>query len=328
MYSRSSSIPSIRGERLMSELITVKMTGVIPTAQYANLQPEIEAQGKSYEEAQELALQRMTEIWNRVCEPGKELKVAQPVAGQVPTETNSYDELVSKLTGAKVMFDSVAHKYITPDGKGYLSGSVFAGRYKNKFELETIANSFSKKHNIPKQDILDMWSLNGDVSSSLGTAVHNALELYGKYLQLSLHTKGTNESALTKNVILQPIVEAFYKGREEENAGYEVFVADEELRLCGFIDRLLIVDEKKKICRVQDYKTNHTINKAETIKAPFKGQVPNTTLGSYWLQLSFYAFILQKHGWTVEGLDIFNWEDGEWKLYQNDVIDISSEVTK
>ena len=309
----------------MSELITVKLTAVIPTAQYANLQPEIEAQGKSYEEAQELALSRMTEVWNRVCEPGKELKVAQKI-GFAPTETDSYERLVSKLTGVEVLFDKVAHKYLTPDGKDYLSGSVFASRYKNKFDADAVSGAVANKHGVPQKDVQDMWSLNGDVSSSLGTAVHNALELYGKYLQLSLKTKGTNESALNKNGIIRPLVESFFKGREDEKAGYEVFVADETHGLCGFIDRLLIVDEKKKICRVQDYKTNHNINKSETIKAPFKGQVPSTTLGSYWLQLSFYAYILQLHGWTVEGLDIFNWEDGEWKTYQNDVIDISSEI--
>lgn len=304
---------------------TFKLTAVIPTAQYANLQPEIVAEGESYEEAQQLALDRMAELWNRVCEPGKELKVAQRVA-TTPTQTNSYDRLVSKLTGVEVLFDKVAHKYVTPDGKEYLSGSVFAGRYKNKFDSDAISANVAKKHDVPQRDIQDMWSLNGDVSSSLGTAVHNALELYGKYLQLSLKTKGTNESALNKNGIIRPLVESFFAGREDEKAGYEVFVADETHGLCGFIDRLLIVDEKNKICRVQDYKTNHNINKAETVKAPFKGIVPSTTLGTYWLQLSFYAYILNLHGWKVEGLDIFNWEDGEWKLYQSDVIDISSEI--
>ncbi len=304
---------------------TFKLTAVIPTAQYANLQPEIETEGESYEEAQELALARMTEIWNRVCETGKELKVAQKV-GFTPTETNSYDRLVSKLTGVEVLFDKVAHKYLTPDGKDYLSGSVFASRYKNKFDVDAVSGAVANKNDVPQSDVKDMWSLNGDVSSSLGTAVHNALELYGKYLQLSLKTKGTNESALTKNGILRPLIESFFEGREDEKAGYEVFVADETHGLCGFIDRLLIVDEKKKICRVQDYKTNHNINKSETIKAPFKGIVPSTTLGSYWLQLSFYAYILQLNGWKVEGLDIFNWEDGEWKTYQSDVIDISSEI--
>ena len=304
---------------------TFKLTAVIPTAQYANMQPEIETEGESYEEAQELALSQMAELWNRVCEPGKELKIAQKVT-LAPTQTNSYDRLVSKLTGAEVLFDKVAHKYMTPDGKEYLSGSVFASRYKSKFDSDAISANVAKKHDVPQRDIQDMWSLNGDVSSSLGTAVHNALELYGKYLQLSLKTKGTNESALNKNGIIRPLVESFFAGREDEKAGYEVFVADETHGLCGFIDRLLIVDEKKKICRVQDYKTNHNINKSETIKAPFKGIVPSTTLGAYWLQLSFYAYILQQHGWTVEGLDIFNWEDGEWKTYQSDVIDISSEI--
>lgn len=309
----------------MEEVVTVKLTAVIPTAQYANLQPEIEAQGKSHEEAYELALSRMSEIWNRVCEPGKELKVAQKVA-VAPTQTNSYDRLVSKLTGDEVLFDKVAHKYLSPDGKDYLSGSAFASKYKSKFDVDAISGNVARKHEVPQQEVKDMWSLNGEASSSLGTAVHNALELYGKYLQLSLKTKGTNEAALNKNPILRPIVESFFEGRENENAGYEVFVADEAHGLCGFIDRLLIVDEKKKICRVQDYKTNHTINKSETILAPFKNIVPSTTLGSYWLQLSFYAYILQLHGWTVEGLDIFNWEGTEWKTYQSDVIDISSEI--
>lgn len=308
------------------ELVTVKLTGVIPTAQYANLQPEIEAQGKSYEEAQELALSRMTEIWNRVCEPGKELNVAKPVGNATPAQTNSYDKVVCEVSGTQILFDKVAHKYIDNNGEQYLSGSIFSSRYKSKFEAETIAGAFGKKHDVSPSDVLDMWKLNGEVSTTLGTAVHNALELYGKYLQLSLKTKGTNESALSKNELLRPVVESFFKGREEENAWYETFIADDVHKLCGSIDRLLIVDEEKKVCRVQDYKTNADINKAQTILPPFKGVVKSTSLGAYWLQLSFYAYILQQHGWTVEGLDVFNYEGGEWKTYSSDVVDISSEI--
>lgn len=309
----------------MSELIKVTITGTIPTVQYGNMQPVIEAEGKSYEEAQELALTRLQNIWNRVCEPGKELKISSPTTN-VPSQAKSYEKLACQISGTDVLFDKEEHKYYDSEGNQYLSGSAFASKYKSKFDSSAISANFAKKHDVPQKDILDMWSLNGDVSSSLGTAVHNALELYGKYLQLSLKTKGTNESSLTKNELLKPVVESFFAGREGENARYELFVADEKHGLCGFIDRLLIVDAKKKICRVQDYKTNHTINKAETILPPFKGIVPATTLGSYWLQLSFYAYILQQLGWTVEGLDIFNWEDGEWKAYTSDVIDISSEI--
>ena len=308
-------------------MIKVTITGTIPTAQYANMQPVIEAEGKSFEEAQELALTRLESIWNRVCEPGKELKVASATQQQSATAKN-YKKLACAISGVDVFFDEDAHAYFNDKGERYLSGSVFASKYKSKFNSDAVSANFAKKNDVPQQDILDMWSLNGDASSSLGTAVHNALELYGKYLQLSLKTKGTNESALNKNELLKPVVESFFAGREDEDARYELFVADEKHNLCGFIDRLLIVDAKKKICRIQDYKTNHNINKAETILEPFKKIVPSTTLGSYWLQLSFYAYIMQQKGWTVEGLDIFNLENGQWTAYTNDVIDISSEIEK
>nr|DAV76436.1 MAG TPA: ATP dependent helicase [Caudoviricetes sp.] len=301
-----------------------KLTAVIPTAQYANLQPEIETTGKSYEEAQELALQRMTELWNRVCEPGKELHVGQKVA--TPTEDISYERVASGITGVEVLFDPITHSYKGLNGEDYLSGSAFASKYKSEFDAARISSAMADKYKVPAHSITSMWNLNGEVSTSLGTAVHNALELYGKYLQLSNAIKGTDESALTKNEIIRPLVQSFFKDRENEKAGYEVFVANESHRLCGFIDRLLIVDEEKRICRVQDYKTNHSIERKETILPPFKGVVESTVLGAYWLQLSFYAYILQQAGWTVQGLDIFNWEGGEWKTYQHDVIDISKEV--
>lgn len=307
--------------------VTVKITGTIPTAQYANLQPEIEAQGKSYEEAQELALSRMKDIWNRVCEPGKELTIADRAIKSQPTQLK-LDELKCSVSGTKVMFDSQHHAYFYPDGSKYLSGSAFSGKYVSKFQGDAISAKVASKHKVGQQDILDMWALNAQTSCELGNAVHNALELYGKYLGLSKKIKGTNESALSKNPVIRPIVEKFFDGREDERAGYEVFVADEKHGLCGSIDRLLILDEKAKTCRIQDYKTNHDINQAKTIKKPFKEVIPKTTLGSYWLQLSFYAFIMQQHGWKVEGLDIFNWTGKEWKHYESEVVDISSEVKK
>lgn len=309
----------------MSELIRLKITSTIPTGQYANMQPEVEGVGKTYEEAEEDALAKTERIWNRVCEPGKELRVAKQIN---TTQTNNYEPQVSVYNGVEVLFDPIAHTYVDKDGVPYLSGSTFCGRYKSKFDADKIGDAFAAKHGVNPYDIKAMWKLNGETSTSLGTAIHNALELYGKYLELSMQTKGTPESALHKNELLRPVVEKFFNGREKENARYELFVADEKNHLCGFIDRFLIVDEKKKICRIQDYKTNPDIQKAETIKAPFKGVVANTTLGAYWLQLSFYAYILTGMGWTVEGLDIYNYEGGEWKYYASDVVDISSEINK
>jgi len=309
----------------MSELVRLKITSTIPTGQYANMQPEVEGVGSTYEEAEQDALDKTQRIWNRVCEPGKELNVSQPVKFDT-TQTNSYDRVVSVYNGVELLFDEDAHKYFDEEGAEYLSGSAFCSKYKTKFDADSIGDKFAAKYGVNPYDVKSMWKLNGEASTSLGTAIHNALELYGKYLELSVATKGTPESALHKNEILKPIVQKFFAGRDKEKARYELFVADKEHKLCGFIDRLLIVDEKNKICRVQDYKTNPDIEKKETIKAPFKGKIADTTLGAYWLQLSFYAYILKGMGWTVEGLDIYNWSGGEWKYYSSEVIDISSEI--
>jgi hypothetical protein len=36
--------------------------------------------------------------------------------------------------------------------------------------------------------------------------------------------------------------------------------------------------------------------------------------------MSFYAAILKKHGWTIEGLDVFIFED-KWVHYELDLIE-------
>jgi hypothetical protein len=105
------------------------------------------------------------------------------------------------------------------------------------------------------------------------------------------------------------------------------------MKLCGSIDRLQIVDRKKKIVRIQDYKTDGNIHekKYQLSDSPFKKVMGNELLDLHWLQLSFYAFILSLKGWKVEGLDIF-WLNPEklvkgdaepWEKYSSDVIDIS-----
>jgi hypothetical protein len=296
------------------EKVKFQLTGVIPVYQYANLQPTIETEADTFEEARDNALLQMKTIWDSVAEGGKTLAL--------PEKQTAFAVQKCEISGAEVPFDTASHTY----GPGWIGGSTFAGRYKTKFPKELIADKTAKKFDLPPQTVIDMWEKNGEASSSLGTAIHAALELYGKYLPTSMKIKGSNESVLHKNPLLTPIVEGFYTGREKENARYEVFVADAEKKFCGFIDRLLIVDPEKKIVRVQDYKTNPDIHKKETVLAPFKGVVEDSSLGVYWLQLSFYAYILIKHGYTVEGLDIFNYDGREWGTYQSDVIPIIAAI--
>ena len=302
--------------------MTAKVTlgATIPIAQYANLQPSFEVEGKTVDEAMDTAIAIMRRVWNQVSDKPLNVRELETVVEYIPPTTV---DLTCWASGNVVQFDPVAHKYSPGD---WLSGSAFAGKYTPDFPAEMIAGKMAAKtFDVEPAEILAMWALNAEASSTFGTAVHAALELYGRYLATSHAVKGTNESALTKNPILRPIVEAFFAGREGEVAVYEAFVADPVLRHCGQIDRLLITGPRT--VRVQDFKSNATLDDKETIKAPFKGMVASTKLGAYWLQLSFYAHILIRLGYTVEGLDIFHLQgDGSWVTHSHDVVDITGVI--
>lgn len=298
----------------------VTMTATIPVTQYGNIQPTFEAEADTHEEAMNAALRQMKDVWDRTALKPltiRSLDTQPRLAGKV---------LRCWASGTRVTFDAVEHVYSTSDGKRWLSGSTFAGKYKTEFNAPVIARRMAEKNFVEAADIIAMWELNRDASATVGTAVHAALQLRGQYGELSKAVKdGSLESALTKNPILLPIVESFFATREDEDARYEVFVADPVRAHCGLIDRLVIEPDG---LFVEDYKTNGNLTKAETIKAPFKGVVPNTKLGAYWLQLSFYGRILQSHGKTVKGLRIHHWTNGQWETHEHELIDLDAASRK
>lgn len=304
--------------------MTVKVTlaAVIPTTQYGNLQPSFEVEGDTHEQAMEQALHLMKDVWDRTADKStmriRELDTAPKFQGE---------PLRCWASGTRVHFDAENHVYDSGDGKRWLSGSTFAHRYKTEFNAGLISKKMGDKHGVDPAHILTMWELNRDVSSTVGTAVHLALQLRGQYGQLSRAVKdGSLESALTKNPILLPLVEEFFATRDEEEALYEVFVADPVRAHCGLIDRLVIEPDGVWI---EDFKTNSDLHKSETIKAPFKGLIDNTKLGAYWLQLSFYGRIIEAHGKHVKGLRIHHWSGDEgWTLYEHELIDIDGAFNK
>lgn len=293
----------------------VSMTATIPTQQYGNIQPAFEVEADTHEEAMDAALRQIKDVWDRTAPKPLEVRKIDNYPRLLLGE-----ELRCWASGTRVTFDAASHAYSTVDGKRWLSGSVFAGRYKGEFNAPLIARKMADKHGVEPAELIAMWELNRDASATAGTAVHAALQLRGQYAELSRAVKdGSLESALTKNPILLPLVEAFFATREGEHACYEVFVADPVRAHCGFIDRLVVEPDGLII---EDYKTNVDLTKSETIKAPFKGVVENTQLGAYWLQLSFYGRILQSHGKTVKGLRIHHWNDSRWETHEHELVDL------
>lgn len=250
---------------------------------------------------------------------------------------------------------------------GFLSGSAFPKKFYAEFDSDGMLDKIVEKHygkesdekkEFIKNSLLAMWELNKNASTSYGTAIHAAMENFDKYHVLGDKTKkvevlktktniGPNK-ALSRNPFLKKIVEDFHKlfGGDYLRLNEE-FVWLTAEKFAGSIDRIKVIDLKKKIIRIQDFKTDGDIHEDtyQLPESPFKGvgkkalkagtkeksnTVENTLLGLHWLQLSFYAYIMKKRGWTVEGLDVY-WVNPEklskgenpWEEFSHDVIDIS-----
>lgn len=312
----------------------VNITAVISTSQYNNIQPSIEVEADTFEEAEKLVMPHIEQLSARYGEEGKQLK-AKDVAVGGSVKLTPMHSAVNKI---KVMFDEHSHTYYHPSGKTYLGGSTFAKKFVKQFNADYILdgdNGWCNKYGIDKQDVLDMWKLKGDVSTSIGTGIHAGLELKYKYQELSDKIENDKEHNDHGSPWIAHIIDLFHRDHKDDKVLSEVFVADDELMACGQIDDLLIVDEKSKRVRVRDYKTTVDMDKKVTVLPPFKDVIDNTVLGTYWLQLSFYAHILERAGYTVEGLDIFQLvgevqEDDsikfKWVTYSHDVIDITAGI--
>lgn len=260
----------------------------------------------------------------------------------------------SVLLGQNIELQEVnGHKRL----EGYLSGSKFPEQFYAPFDEEQILEAMVKKYGVKAEDLKAMWAINSDVSTGYGTAIHAALENYDRNFVLGEKVRNyvkkptkkdpegvlSANKALNRNPFLQKIVNDFHELFGGDYTRFnEEFIWDKGLKLCGSVDRIKVVDFKKRIIRIQDFKTDADINetKYQLVDSPFyeltQGDNPTmgkTLLDYHWLQLSFYAFILQRAGWTVEGLDVY-WVNGEklvsgenpWEEFSHEVIDITKAI--
>lgn len=265
-------------------------------------------------------------------------------SGKKTVEPATYN---SVLLGKNIEVQEVnGHKRL----EGYLSGSKFPEQFYAEFESKEILEAIKKKHGLTDAQVKQieaMWECNSQASTNFGNSIHYAMENYDRNYQLgdkiksvkTFKTKpdeiGANK-ALSRNPVLKKIVESFHELFGGDYVRFsEEFVWDREFKLCGSIDRIKVIDLKKRIIRIQDFKTDADVHekKYQLSTSPFKATMGNELLDYHWLQLSFYAFILQRAGWTVEGLDVY-WMNGEklvsgenpWEEFSHDVIDISEVI--
>lgn len=257
----------------------------IPTTQYGNIRPSFEIEDSQDES---VAYDTLKRLWSRF--------------GESPLkDKESGGVKVKSFTGEELYWNESTHTYTDSSGNVLMSGSKYAELHSPKFDLEMMLPKTANSWEVPVDDLRTVWKMNGDISTAYGNAIHTAMELYHKFYQLGEKVQSKKELdenyVLPKNHYLRKIVTDFIE-LAGSTALTEVLVSDVANKMAGTIDRLEIVDENKKTCRIGDYKTNAELDSKKKLK--------------YQKQLSFYAHILTNKGWTVEGLDLYHLspEDG------------------
>jgi len=253
----------------------MKLTFHVPTQQYGFL----EIEGNSDE------TEIMEKLYNQYAETPVSFKKGNR-------------KLLKAWVGGEVYYDEDAHQYTNESGDVYLSGSVYASSFDKPFDVQAIANKMATKSGVAVEDILKMWDMKRDISNGFGTAIHAAMELYGKYMKYA--DSFEKDYHLHDHPIIKQAVESFYASRIKENALYEALVVDHTRKYAGQIDRVV---KEKEGYYIEDFKTN--------------GELKPDKIKSYWKQLSFYASIVEASGNKVAGLRIHHWNGGEWTLYES-----------
>ena len=279
-----------------------KIEATIPTTQYGNLRPTFEVSTKE-EEAE--AFDSLKAMWERFGD--KPLTDKEP-SGEVKTTSIK----VSTFTGEEVWWDEASHIYRDKEGNILLSGSKYADMHSPTFNMAMMLPKTANAWGVSENELKGIWKMNSDISLDWGNAIHQALEVYHKFQATGKLIQDKKELEanyiMPKQPFLRKTVEDFIE-KFGTNALAEVVVTDVKNKRAGTIDRLEIVDEANKVCRVGDYKTNAELDKKKLLR--------------YQKQLSFYAHILMAHGWTVESLDLFHLDhDNGWVKTEMEVLEL------
>ena len=208
-------------------------------------------------------------------------------------------DIRKKLEGSfkGLHFEEDSHTY-TLNGKELISTTTYLSRFSDSFNSYWASEAKSKK--LLKTDPDDTrsghyyrmrWKLIGNEASSMGTRVHSYAETFPYF---------DTPYCWREQAILD-----FYEWLPEKYIvlALELRIYDEDSLHAGTIDGVLYNTETGKLV-LYDWKTNRrNINecyKGKTLNGDFKNMA-STSLNKYTLQLSDYAYVIQKNtGFEIE----------------------------
>lgn len=272
------------------------ITATIPvTGQaYTDLRPTISAE--SIDEYRE----QLAEVGRLAGNDAFVNRMIQNKAGKTKVVTDQGD----------LYFDPVEHTYEDLGGNKFMTGSTWAHQFEKPFDPQLIAPKAAEKKLTTAEEVIKGWDLKSEVSLSYGTTVHKALECGIKY----------NE--LPNNPHLATLVQDYLDMTHEDDQASEVFVVSMEDKMCGTID--VLVNKGNKHVVIRDFKTGD-IYKKITLTPRAKELWPDLEskmISLYQLQLSFYAYLLTRLGYTVDGAELWAESAEAWQVVKLSILDI------
>ena len=200
----------------------------------------------------------------------------------------------------EIVFEPIKHTYTSLiDGKELISVSKFIHLWVKEFDKDgEIVARCAKKEGISVEEMKARWQKINDDSNIYGTSVHDDIEYYVK--------TGIIRDTLNKHWVEQFSTIKFKGKLFPEERLYCL-----EDGICGTSDLPELIDEENKIINIWDYKTNKELSKYSKYGNYMLGQlfyIEDCNFNHYTLQLSTYAYLLEKKGYKINelGLIYFN----------------------
>lgn len=217
------------------------------------------------------------------------------------------------------------------------SVTTFIGKYKPKFDTESMAKKYAMKHNLDYEKVIEDWDYTREYASIKGRTFHSYAE-YWYSNKIFEYDSASLEKEWGPNMpkAIQTMIGHFSKFYADSKNSLipirsELVVGDPEYNISGTVDQLFF-NKKQNEYQIFDWKTNKEI-KTESIYGnkymiPI-GHLDECEFNTYSLQLTAYKKIIERNTNIKIGklyIVWFNEFNDTYKLYQckeyNDEFDL------
>ena len=199
-----------------------------------------------------------------------------------------------------------SHQYFIQD-KEYKSFSYLKKLVEPNKDWDEIARKYAEKNKLTVEEVKAMWEKKKNDSCERGTLLHLHKETGDKQNQemITYYSEVIGDKKIIKNI-----------ENLEDGWHLELALYNHEFEVCGTADKVFIETIKGiRYIDVEDYKTNKSIDLEsyfnprtkthEMMKAPLN-HLMNSNYWGYALQLSTYAYFLERYNFVVRHLELIH----------------------